>query len=315
MSQTSVYEASHMPTRSMPSSQPNTVSSSTQNHRPAPAPRELGRRLAAGEGVVRLRLHGARTSVVRAEGANPLKLMVPRRRVKVPHIYTSSYGGGLLAGDETSLSIHAEAGAHGVLTTQASTKIYKNPKRLPCGQTFQGRVEADAVLVVAPESVCCFANSRYDQQQRFSIDEGGNLVVVDWMTSGRYEVGERYQFDSYSARLAIFENGRHVLEDAIRLAQADGPIDAPFRMGRFNCLATMVILGPQFASISAELLQRERQETMRRGQAMIAVVQSLSTGVLIRVLCEVTQDARLYFDDIFEKIDPIIGTSTWAGKL
>lgn len=315
MSVPSAFEKLPAASRSLPSAHRNTDSPIALDHGHETSRGTSARRLLPGQGIVRLRRHGPRTSVVRAEGANPLKLMMPRRRVAVPHIYTSSYGGGLLAGDETSLAIHAERGARGVLTTQASTKIYKNPRGLPCGQSLQGRVEDDAVLVIAPEAVCCFADSRYDQIQHITVAEGGNLVIVDWMTSGRYEVGERFQFKSYSARLSIWQDDRHILEDATRLDQADGPLDSSFRMGRFNCLATMVILGPQFAPIAEFLLERERQETMRRGQRMIAITQPLASGVLIRVLSEVTQDARHYFDEIFAKIDPIVGTTTWAGKL
>ena len=273
------------------------------------------RRLEPGEGAIVLRRVREKTSIVRAEGANPLKLMIPRRRVAVPRIYISSYGGGLLAGDETRIHLHAEPGTRSVLTTQASTKIYKNPRGLPCGQTLDARIDADAIFVLAPEPISCFANSHYDQVQRFDVAEGGNLVIVDWMTSGRYEVGERFQFNHYYSRQSIHEDGRHILEDATRLDNADGPLDGPFRMGRFNCLATMIILGPRFREVIDQLLERERRENLNPGGAILAVAQPLSQGVLIRILSESTQDAKLYFDRIFEKIDPIIGASAWAGKL
>src|SRR5262245_15567397 len=66
-----------------------------------------------------------RSDVHRARGAGPLRLLFPRAAGDAAWIVTSSLGGGLVDGDAVALDVRVEAGATAVVTTQASTKVYK----------------------------------------------------------------------------------------------------------------------------------------------------------------------------------------------
>jgi len=48
----------------------------------------------------------------------------------------SSFGGGLVAGDETQVTIKLGEQTRCFLTTQASTKVYRNPFGRPCGHAI-----------------------------------------------------------------------------------------------------------------------------------------------------------------------------------
>ena len=69
-------------------------------------------------------------------------------------VVVSSLGGGLLAGDVIDLDVAVDRGATLHLGTQASTKIYKGAPGAK--QTLDASVEADALLVVAPDPVTPF---------------------------------------------------------------------------------------------------------------------------------------------------------------
>lgn len=301
------------------------------NHPVLPAPKEsscdplgefddqrLRRNLRAGEGLLRVARRGSGSVIVRAAAQAPMRLFIPRRKPSVPHVYTSSYGGGLLAGDQTDLLIQLEPGSRGVLSSQASTKIYKNPLGLPCSQSLHAQIGAEAMLIVAPEPISCFAGSRYDQRQRFDIEQGGNLVLVDWVTSGRYAVGERFQFTHYQSRQSIYYNNLHAIEDAVRLCPADGPLDSKFRMGHFNCSALMIVLGEQLADLATRWLEHEREQPLQRGGELLAISHPLPhslPGIIVRVLSVETQDAKRVIEHRLDEIDLIVGTKIWAGKL
>eukprot|EP00959_Pyramimonas_sp_CCMP1952_P170881 3570832-Pyramimonas_sp.AAC.1 len=64
---------------------------------------------------------------VRARGAYPLKLLIPRGAAFGPACwaYVVTYGGGLCGGDRAGLRVDVRHGAACVLATQASTKVYK----------------------------------------------------------------------------------------------------------------------------------------------------------------------------------------------
>ena len=59
----------------------------------------------------------------------------------------------MVAGDQTRLKLHVACGARCFVGTQASTKIYRNPRRLPCSHATQATLDADSLLVFAPDPV------------------------------------------------------------------------------------------------------------------------------------------------------------------
>src|SRR5581483_7938617 len=97
------------------------------------------------------------------------------------------------------VELEIQAGAMAVLTTQASTKVYRSLE--PATQTLRATVGSGALLASLPDPVVCFADAHFTQTQRIDLDEGGNLVLVDWMTSGRHRCGERWAFAHYENRI------------------------------------------------------------------------------------------------------------------
>src|SRR5580692_11910689 len=93
------------------------------------------------------------SAVTSARASSPLKLLVPRSRGPSVWAYLSSYGGGFVAGDETSLDIQLGAEARCFVTTQALTKIYRNPRLRPCSHRLSATLEEGSLLVLAPEPI------------------------------------------------------------------------------------------------------------------------------------------------------------------
>src|SRR5262249_4405017 len=122
-----------------------------------------------------------RSAVLSSWSRSPLTLLTPRSRGESVWAYTSSYGGGMVAGDETSLDVRVDAGARCFLSTQASTRIYRNPARRPCSHLLNTDLAPGSLLVLAPDPVQCFAESSYEQSQTFALAQNANLVLVDWI--------------------------------------------------------------------------------------------------------------------------------------
>ncbi len=267
-----------------------------------------------GRGTLELSHVNGRTEVTQAQAVNPLKLLCPRGRDAAARIYTSTYGGGLVAGDEIDLHVRLGARTTCVLSTQSSTKIYKNPCRLPCRQRMQATIAADALLVVAPDPITCFAEAAYEQQQRFDVDLNGSLVVIDWLTSGRRARGECWAFTRYRSRLDVFLGGRHLLADSLLLDPDDGPLDAPHCMGRFHCLALAVVVGQRLQAPADQLLDRVGRQGIQRGSSLIAAASPIAHGAILRVLGTTTQQVAQYLRDRLCFLGPLLGESMWARK-
>jgi urease accessory protein len=154
----------------------------------------------AGEARLHVGHVAGRSAVLSSQARSPLRLLTPRAHGESVWAYTSSFGGGMVAGDCTRLEVTVDAGARCFLSTQASTKIYRNPASLPCSHETHATIHDDALLILAPDPVQCFADSSYEQRQRFTLVATGNLLLVDWFSAGRTARGERWRFRKYVSR-------------------------------------------------------------------------------------------------------------------
>ena len=216
-----------------------------------------------GSGVVELRKVHGRTVVTRARANSPLKLLNPRSADSSAWMFTSTFGGGLLAGDQLALTVDVGDDCTCLLGTQSATKVYRSPHGLPAGQTLDVSVGNGATCVIAPHPVTCFAHARFVQRQRIELASSSSLVLIDWFTSGRHASGERWAFDRYDSRTDVFIDGRHVFRDALLLSGDDGPIDSQHRTGGFDCFAYAVALGIAFEEPVKQMLRQIEQEPVR----------------------------------------------------
>jgi urease accessory protein len=132
--------------------------------------------------------------------------------------------------------------------------------------------------------VTCFAGARYEQRQTFGLSAGGSLLLVDWLTSGRVARGERWAFARYRTDTRIRIDGRLIAHDALLLDPRDGPIDAPHRMGRFDCLAVAFVIGPALSPAAAEAIDRVGGMRLSRRAGLFAVASPVGDGAIIRVV-------------------------------
>ena len=205
-------------------------------HEAPPAPETAPR---PGRGRVVVERVRGRSVVCRAYATSPLRLLTPRNHGHAAWVYTSSHGGGLVDGDDVAVRASVGAGAAAFLATQSATKVYRSPRGTRTA--LDAEVGENGLLVAAPDAVVCFAGSRYRQTQRVAIAAGGRLVLVDRVTSGRRESGERWLFDEYVSRTAVHLGGRLLVHDAVALRASDGRLTA--RFGRYDVLAVAMVIG------------------------------------------------------------------------
>ncbi|KAJ0489480.1 putative urease accessory protein UreD [Helianthus annuus] len=109
-----------------------------------------------------------KSSVTRCFSKYPLKFIVPtkagRSEIDAVWIYTLTYGGGIVSGDCISFDITVEDDCTAVLTTQASTKVYKSVALKCSEQIMEASIGNGGLLVVIPDPVTCFSTVKYSQK-------------------------------------------------------------------------------------------------------------------------------------------------------
>ena len=247
----------------------------------------------------------------RAFATSPLRLLTPRNHGHAAWIYTSSHGGGLVDGDDVAVQASVGAGATAFLSTQSATKVYRSPRGTRAA--LDADVGENGLLVVAPDAVICFAGSRYHQTQRVSLGAGGGLVLVDWVTSGRRESGERWAFDEYVSRTVVHLEERLVIHDALALRASDGRMAA--RFGPCDVLAAAVLVGRGLAEEIERLDARVRTAPVRRrADRLIAAAPVGDAGCVLRIAGRTAEDVDGTLRDLLDFVPGRLGDSPWARK-
>ena len=272
--------------------------------------------LTSGYGALRIARRGGSSVAERVCAASPLRLLTPRNRGDAAWVFTSSFGGGLVDGDRQMIDMEIGAGASAYLSTQASTKVYRSVRG--ASMELQARVDEQALLVAVPDPVVCFADSRFSQRQEFALAGSGSLVVVDWVTSGRRESGERWSFAHYTSRLIVRLDRTLVVHDAVALRREDGDLAA--RMGRFDVLAIVLVLGTPLLPHAASLVEQLEAEPVRRTPSQLTVATPLghpqlgTVGCVLRIAGQSVESVGRSVRSALAFVPALLGDDPWSRK-
>jgi urease accessory protein len=235
-----------------------------------------------GSGLAILRSHGnvdkPSSSFTHLSSTFPLKLISPRTSSKdanlriarqdatsdaksVAALYVVGYGGGLVSGDKVSIDFDVGQRCTLLVLTQGSTKVFKirgsntiDPSEASVtSQTFRCIIQKGATLVVLPDPVTCFADSRYQQTQQFDLrcKVTSSLILLDWFTPGRQHlaskageaaINETWAFESYQSRNEI-RLGQQVIARDISALERSSSNSIAEKCESYTCFATLFLVG------------------------------------------------------------------------
>lgn len=249
-----------------------------------------------------------------SSATSPLKLLTPCPRGKSVWSYASNFGGGLVAGDETRIDLRLGPGARCFMGTQASTKVYRNPSRLPCSHTTNAILESGSLLVFAPDAIQAFAGSSYRQRQEFNLAKNAALVIVDWFTAGRTARSERWVFDDFRSRNDVFVDDKCIFVDSISLNPDDGSLASPHRTGRFNCFAMLLLIGELVRDQAINLLKDISSRPVQRAASLLCSASPAQGGAVLRVAGEDVESVSRELKSHLTSFTDLLGDDPWARK-
>jgi urease accessory protein len=268
-------------------------------------------RAAPGTGVLAIGRRGTRSLVTRAYATSPLRLLNPANHGSAAWVYTSSFGGGLVDGDDITLDIDVAPAAAAYLSTQSSTKVYRSSRGTTA--TTTGVVGPRGLLVVTPDPVVPFAGARYRQVQRYDIAADAGLVVADVLVCGRRSRGERWQFAGYESAIEVRIDGRQRVYDAIGLHAGDGDLAA--RFGRFNVLAFALVAGGSLQAEVAGVMAAAGEDGMtRRPEQVVAASRLGDDACLVRIAGTTTETVGRTLRALLRFVPARLADDPWIRK-
>jgi urease accessory protein len=276
---------------------------------PVEAPSRTGH---AGSARLAFERAGSRTVVRTALAHSPLRLLTPRNHGHAAWAYTSSLGGGLVDGDHLSLEVDVAPEASALLSTQGANRVYRSPRG--CRSDLTARVEEGALLAVVPDPTVCFTGARYAQVLDVRLASGASLVLVDLVTSGRDASGERWAFSHYTSTLRVHVDGRALVDERWLLDPAHGPLAE--RLGRFNALASVLLVGPALAAAREALSAQVSALPVASRAALIPSVSPLGTeGLLLRAAAVSVEALLRTTREWLSFLPALLGDDPWARRV
>ncbi|MDF3129375.1 urease accessory protein UreD [Kiritimatiellaeota bacterium B1221] len=236
----------------------------------------------------------------------------------------SSYGGGMVQGDQILIDLHIEKNARLFLGTQANSRVYKNDRDLPTSQILTGKVEPGAKVVFLPDPLVLHAGSRFHQQQHWQVAATAGLLIGEWFQCGRSDSGECFAYQEYESLIEISgEKELWIREPFSSMPETEDPR----QVGRFGDANLMLTL---FAAEEARSILTEALEPLTQGQREFTQVPVLSgqayrpSTVNLRALVHLEDrpvsifralgKTRSDFDPIWKALESALATSDWLGR-
>ena len=255
-------------------------------------------------------LSGERTVVRSALAVAPLRLLTPHNHGRSAWAYTTTLGGGLLGGDEIHLRATVGRGARAMLSSQGATRIYRSARASVV--SLEAQVSEGALLALLPDPIAGFAGSRCEQRTCVRLSSGASLLLAELVTAGRGGRDGRWALSRYASALTVSRGDRVLCADALLLDAAHGPLAA--RMGRFDCLATVLLLGPLLERGAAAALARIGAGPVSRGAPLVAAASPLAGGALVRIVAVSTEMAASFVRELLSELPVLLGDDPFARR-
>lgn len=251
---------------------------------------EIGFRVVAGRSAVVKNRHHGPLGVQRAFYPEP---------GGVAHVYLLHPPGGVVAGDQLSVEVELESGAHALVTTPAATKFYRSAGRV-AEQTQLLRVSAGASLEWLPQESIVFGEARVRTETRVELEPGAQFCGWDIACLGRAASGDSFAGGRLQQAFEIWQGGRPLWVER-SCFDANEPVRSEsWGLGGHSVFGTFVCSGRSVQAVSA-LRDAVKFQINRE---MFAVSQAREV-IVCRYLGDGTERARAVFEQAWAAWRPI----------
>ena len=253
---------------------------------------------------------GAGTAVDAALARAPLRLLTPKNHGTAAWAYTTNLGGGLVGGDDVRLSVSVGAFARAVLSSQGATRIYRSSRGTRSDLNVE--VAEHGLLALLPDPTACFAGAHHEQRIAIALGTNASLIFADTITAGRRAHGERWAFGRYRASLRITVDGRPLIDEALLLDPRHGALAD--RLGRIDCLATVVLVGPLVAPQAAALAALIGAVPQVCQARLLESASPLGSGLVLRLAGESAEELASHLRARLAFLPALLGDDPFARR-
>jgi urease accessory protein len=243
-----------------------------------------------------------KTVIASRRHTGPLVVQKPfYPEAEVCHTYILHPPGGVVGGDQLTINLDVERGAHALVTTPASGKFYRCDHRQAI-QCQNLKVEDGGILEWLPQETILFDQAKVKTQTLIELDNQAKFVGWEIMCLGRPASDERYSQGYCHQNYEISRHGKKILVERAMLNGGSELLDAKWGMQAYSVTGLMVV-----SNANNEMLNMAREaEPVKSGLVSATLIGDL---LICRCLGDQGIEVREFFTRIWEAIRP-----EWVGR-
>jgi urease accessory protein len=231
------------------------------------------------------------TRMVRREHFGPLRVQKPLypEGKDVCHAIVVHPPGGVVGGDELSISAHVQADAAALLTTPGAAKWYKANGRIS-RQDVRLVADDGASLEWLPQETIFFDQAQVCLEHEVMLGKDATYIGGEILCFGRTASGERFASGCIRQRTSIRRDGRLVWFEQGTLDATDSAMHNPLGLAGKTVCATLLAVGKTLPNASLARLRDDAGSLAADGE-LFGVTQTRSV-VVTRYLGDSSETAR-----------------------
>ncbi|MCY4531855.1 MAG: urease accessory protein UreD [Gammaproteobacteria bacterium] len=245
-----------------------------------------------------------RSIVSRCRHNGPLRVQKPfYPEDGVCHVYLLHPPGGVVGGDELSVSVRAGKGSAALITTPGATRVYRSAGPLSTIK-YRLNVEAGASLEWLPQDSILYGGSRLSQEMEVRLASGSRFCGWDITSMGRPASGDHYTTGEFDQGFRLYVDSLPVLMERQRWRAGDKVLEASWGLSGHTVLGTFYGFPADDDILS---LLRLRLEDISAGAMAVTLVDEV---LVVRALADDAVLLRQIFADIWLRVREMINGFT-----
>ena len=225
------------------------------------------------------------------EGLSRVSAKIHGRYENTPTYYLVQLGGGYIEGERYKNIFKIKDDVHAIITTQASTKVFKCEHNEKVLQETIIELGKNSILEYVADSVILYKNAIYKQVNNIYLDESSTLIYSDGITSGWSPEGERFSYNNVQLGSNVYINNRLVLLDNLIVRPRENDVSKLGFFEEYSNFGTLLIINK---NITSKVIEDLRKEVEKMNLPIDFGISELEVnGFVLRVLGNLTQNIEL----------------------
>ncbi len=227
---------------------------------------------------------------------------------EVAHLYILHPPGGLVAGDQLTVTAHCHTGARALLTAPAAGRVYhSNCARLPQTQSVELRVDSGATCEWLPQENILFAGALAQNRVKVSLAVGAEYTGWEITCLGRPAAGELFASGNLMQSCQVWRGDRPLLIETSRVVGGSPQLLAPWGLQGRSVLASLVstTAGADLVHKLRAIIDAHRQAWQngaRPGPPLLAAVTALPELLVVRALADSAATVKALFIALWQEL-------------